>query len=242
MIKFNLSFKSLGESALLIEWPAEINEQILEDIISLQAKIETSLRDYLIETVNAYNSLTLIYNADLISFHSLQEQVQELYSSLTRTANPQTYLWKIPVCYDEEFGIDLKEMALAKNMSIKNIIEKHCEPIYTVYFLGFLPGFLYLGGLPEILHFSRRATPRIKIQQGAVAIGGHQTGIYPLESPGGWNILGNSPLTYFNVDQNPPCFAKAGDKLRFYSIDRKRYNEVKKLVDNGQYEPESELL
>lgn len=227
---------------MLIEWPAEINEQILEDIILLQAKIETALHDYLIETVNAYNSLTLIFNSDLISFYSLQEKVQKLYSTLTRTTKPQISLWSIPVCYDNEFGIDLEEMAKSKNLNTRQIIEKHCSTTYTVYFLGFLPGFLYLGGLPEELYFPRKPTPRVKIMQGAVAIGGHQTGIYPLESPGGWNILGNSPMSFFNVDQNPPCFAKAGDKLRFYSIDRKRYNEIKKLVDNGQYEPESELL
>ena len=112
----------------------------------------------------------------------------------------------------------------------------------NIYFIGFLPGFLYLGGLDERLFTPRKSTPRLRIEKGAVAIGGKQTGIYPQESPGGWNIIGNSPIQFFDNSKNTPCFAKAGDKLQFYSITLKEHHDIKVLVDAGVFQLESEEI
>jgi inhibitor of KinA len=170
----------------------------------------------------------------------LKEKVAIIYSSgfAKKESKPKT--WKIPVCYDEEFGIDLKEIAVSKKCGVKDIIYMHTSPKYLIYFTGFLPGFLYLGGLPATLLIPRRSSPRLQIIKGAVAIGGQQTGIYPTESPGGWNIIGNSPLEFFNPTQNPPCFSETGDYLKFYAIDRVAHQQIKKEVEVGAFEVESE--
>ena len=110
-----------------------------------------------------------------------------------------------------------------------------------MYFIGFLPGFLYLGGLPKVLEQPRKDKPRLKINEGDVAIAGYQTGIYPRTSPGGWNIIGNSPLSFFNVDEFPPCFAVSGDKVKFIQVDKIKHEEIKKQVEAGDYQIESEI-
>lgn len=238
MSQFVLNFKSFGASALLIEWPNRIDETILEEIISLQSQIENDFGEYIIETVNAYNSLTLLFKPETISHFNLKEKVQHIYRSGVQKSKEKKKTWKIPVCYDKEFGIDLNEIATAKKCSIDEIIDMHTKPRYVVYFTGFLPGFLYLGGLPATVHIPRKSIPRLRIIKGAVAIGGQQTGIYPSDSPGGWNIVGNSPLEFFDPQQSPPCFAKSGDYLKFYSVDRPHYQKIKEKVGNGTYEIE----
>ncbi|HCM77274.1 MAG TPA: allophanate hydrolase subunit 1 [Cytophagales bacterium] len=239
---FNLTYKSLGSSAILIEWINQIDEAILYDILSLQVKVETDLQDVLVETINAYNSLTIIYNPNQISFSELKEKIKALYEASNHENKIASKKWMIPVCYDQEFGIDLEEISKKNNFTIDEIIEAHSRPDYVVYFTGFLPGFLYLGGLPKSLHMPRRATPRVRIRQGAVAIGGAQTGIYPSESPGGWNIIGNSPLIFFDPSQSPPCFAKAGDHLQFYSINKSEYDLIAKEITSGKFIVESKAL
>ena len=149
-------------------------------------------------------------------------------------------LWKIPVCYDAVFGIDLKTISEEKNLPIEAIVKHHSQTIYTVYFIGFLPGFLYLGGLNETLYMPRKSTPRLKIEKGAVAIGGSQTGVYPSDSPGGWNIIGNSPIEFFNPKLKTPCFAKAGDHIIFQPISLSAYKNIKILVEAGVYQLDSE--
>lgn len=235
MSRFKIIFKSIGPSASLIEWPHQVNEDILEDILALQSKIEAELESDIVETVSAYNSLTVIHKEGIAATAALEEKIKIIYQSLTKPSKKAKITWKIPVCYDEEFGIDLKEIASLKNCTTKEIISAHCSSEYLVYFTGFLPGFLYLGGLPESLHVARKSTPRLRIKKGAVAIGGQQTGIYPVESPGGWNIIGNSPLRFFDPMHTPPCFAKAGDHLQFYSIERNEHEQLLKAVEQGTF-------
>ncbi len=241
MSRYPLTFKPIGKAALLIEWPNRIEETILDDIISLQQKLESSLGEILIETVNAYNSLTLVLKSSPASFADLESKVRAIHES-GEDHKTKKKLWKLPVCYEEEFSIDLKEIADIKKLSVDQIINLHCLPEYIIYFIGFLPGFLYLGGLSEKLHVPRRATPRLRIVRGAVAIGGQQTGIYPLDSPGGWNIIGNSPLQFFDPTNRPPCFASAGDHLKFYPVTKKEHQQIKERVEKGVFHLEYENL
>ena len=229
------TLKRYGDSALLIEWPSEISEVILAEIIEVQRSMENQLSSVLIETVNAYNSLTVIYDQEKIGFNDLEVKINTIIQSIKKgkSRHPH-YVWEIPVCYDDHFGIDLYEIALAKKMSKEEIISLHVDTTYLVHFIGFLPGFLYLGGLHPDLHFPRKSTPRLKISKGAVAIGGQQTGIYPSESPGGWNIIGSSPVVLFNVYEDPPCVIKPGDSVKFYSIDIKTYASLKKDAEDGR--------
>ncbi len=239
---FDLTFKPFGESAVLIEWPARIDEDILADIIALKEAIERTSNATILESVIAYNSLTLIFDREKTTPEQLQVEVNKLRSIARKPGTSKNKLWKIPVCYNEEFGIDLQEISKVKKLSIDEIVWKHCEPTYTVYFIGFLPGFLYLGGLLSELHQPRKSIPRIRIKKGAVAIGGSQTGIYPIESPGGWNVLGNTPLSFFDPHSSPPCFASPGDRLQFYSIQLDHYHHLKEEVEIGRFKLESESI
>lgn len=239
---FNLTYKPFGEQAILIEWPPKIDKSILKDILRFKQSIEKKNIKSIVELKSAYNSLLIIYDSVCRNFENEVESLKKLYKSLNPKHDIVSKQWKIPVCYDTSFGVDLEHISEAKNLSVNEIVNLHSQAVYTVYFIGFLPGFLYLGGLDAKLHFPRKSTPRLQIKKGAVAIGGHQTGIYPSESPGGWNIIGNTPVAFFNPKKNPPCFAKAGDSIVFTPISLKTYEDIKILVDAGVYELESEVV
>lgn len=239
MNKYKLRFKPYGSIAILIEWPKEINRDILKNRILFKRKIKMEMADYILDTVPAYNSLTVFFDTSKIKYSGVVKKVKEIYEVKYKDLNLPYKLWKIPICYDESFGIDLNEMAKSRNLSKEEIIQLHSSAIYDVHFIGFLPGFLYLGGLPEEIHFKRKATPRQKIIKGAVGIAGGQTGIYPRESPGGWNIIGNSPLDFFDVNQDRPCFANAGDRLQFVAVDKSAYEKILSKIKAGTYIIES---
>lgn len=228
--------------AVLIEWPKQIDTAILDDLLHFKDLILKKNRNTILEVRSAYNSLLVVYVLEVVDFKTAFVELQNIYQSNTDVLKTESRLWKIPVCYDAHFGIDLEYISKVKNCSEESIITRHASAIYTVYFIGFLPGFLYLGGLDSVLFTPRKSTPRLKIEKGAVAIGGNQTGIYPQESPGGWNVIGNSPITFFDATKEQPCFAKAGDKIQFYSISLQEYNQIKTLVEAKVYQLESEVL
>lgn len=238
LAQFELTFKAFGHSALLIEWPARLEENILNDILRLQSILESEINEGIIETVNAYNSLTVLFDPLKVNLAELQHTIKTLDRKDAIQVIKSNRTWKIPVCYDSSFGIDLEELSQSKKISIEELIQLHCQHTYLIYFIGFLPGFLYLGGLPEILHAPRRPSPRLKIDRGAVAIGGMQTGVYPSESPGGWNIIGNSPINFFDPKSNPPCFAKAGDRIQFFAVTVEDYKNIREEVLKGEYKIE----
>lgn len=234
MKKFNLTYRALGEEALLIEWPSRIDEAILEDILMFQKFITEKLNTKIQETINTYHTLSLFFDPDIISFDELVTAVKEIHASeKNNTKHLYASLWEIPVCYDVQFGIDLGHISKEKDLTWKEIIALHSKPIYTVYFMGFLPGFLYLGGLSEKLFIPRKETPRPVVVRGAVAIGGSQTGIYPCQSPGGWNIIGNSPVQLFNAQINPPSGIRAGDKIRFVPISLSEHEALSRDISRG---------
>jgi len=239
---FNLTYRTYGERSILVEWPAEINENTLRDVLNFKTKIEKCLFESKIKVTSAYNSLLIIYHSTIDNINSEILTLKSLYLEKKEVEKSRFKLWKIPVCYDNEFALDLDEISMQKNLTKKEIIRLHSEGIYTVFFIGFLPGFLYLGGLNEKLHVPRKSSPRLKIEKGAVAIGGNQTGIYPNESPGGWNIIGNTPITLFDASKDIPCFAKAGDKIQFVPIGIKEHQDISTLIKAGVYQMESEVI
>ena len=242
MDAFQLTYNPYGERSILVEWPSEINENILKDVLVFKYKLKNQKIEPNIEVKSAYNSLLITYNFTIENINDKVSALKKLYSNEEKVKKTLNRLWKIPVCYDDKFAIDMEEISKGKKLSKEEIIQFHSRSVYTVYFIGFLPGFLYLGGLNEKLHTERKATPRLHVKKGAVAIGGNQTGIYPNESPGGWNIIGNSPIDFFDASQETPCFAKAGDKILFVPIGLKEYNEIDVLVKARIYQIESEVL
>lgn len=239
---FELTYKPFGERSILVEWPSVISEEILKDIIGFKTAIEEKNIKSIVELKSAYNSLLISYNSICKNFENEVETLKNMYLSPKFSDDRMSVLWKIPVCYEDCFGIDLEAISIEKKLSKEAVIKRHSQAIYTVYFIGFLPGFLYLGGLDKSLHIPRKQTPRLKIEKGAVAIGGQQTGVYPSESPGGWNVIGNTPVSFFDVAKSNPCFANPGDHIVFKPITLKAYKEVKILVDAGVYQIESEVI
>ena len=235
-----ISLKPFGDQAILIEWPPKVEESILYDILVFSEYLKSEClerKDW--ELVPAYNSLTLIHHQKIDSPFNLIEQLKSWYSNVESQVPLKRQLWKLPVCYDEEFGIDLSQVADALSLSPERLIEMHTEHIYTVYGIGFLPGFMYLGGLPKDLEVPRRETPRLLVQKGSVGLAGKQTGIYPQDSPGGWNIIGNCPIPIFSVDKEQPCFVNVGDRIQFYPINRAAYDLHKIETEVGIYNIEN---
>lgn len=223
MPNYKISYKPFGEFAILIEWPSKINEAILADIIGFKSKIEESIN--LQEIIVGYNSLLLVSSYKIHDIDEKMYALNELYHQASKIKTSEVRHWEIPVCYDAKFGVDLEYISKKNNIAVEEIIKLHIERTYTIYFVGFLPGFLYLGGLNDKIAIPRKSTPRLKVPKGAVAIGGNQTGIYPEESAGGWNIIGNSPISFFDVKKKYPCFGKIGDTISFKSISIKEYKD-----------------
>ncbi len=238
---FELTYKSFGARAVLVEWPPIIAEEILWDVIGFKDRITKKQQESIEEVKSAYNALLLVYSDEITDFDHQVDILKKIYKSHSHTKTTKPTVWHIPVCYDDTFGIDLAEISKEKGLSKETIIKRHSKAVYTVYFIGFLPGFLYLGGLDNSLHTPRKSTPRLKTEKGAVAIGGHQTGVYPSESPGGWNIIGNTPVPFFDKTKTVPCFASPGDRIVFEPVGLKTYKDIKILVDAGVYQIESEM-
>lgn len=240
--QFQLSYKPFGNHAILIEWPSKIDKKILNDVLAFKKSIEINYTKVKVEVINTYNSITIFYDTTIENIYDEFSMLKSLYELQNTQKIQQSKLWKIPVCYDEKFGIDLEEISQENKLSKPEIIRLHPSQKYKVFFIGFLPGFLYLGGLPKKLHFPRKKNPRLQVEKGSVGIGGSQTGIYPQESSGGWNIIGNSPISLFDRKSEQPCFAKSGDRVQFFPISIEEHQEITNLIAYKRYHIESEVI
>lgn len=232
---YKITYKPFGKQAVLIEWNSIINEEILKDILRFKEKITSIKKGIFTDLIVGYNSLTIKYKEEFIDFYIEVEELKSVYKTYGITIKEENFIWVIPVCYDVQFGIDLEEISKKSNLSIEEIIKLHSEVLYTIFFIGFLPGFLYLGGLDSNLFFDRKSNPRLKVIKGSVAIGGKQTGIYPSESAGGWNIIGKTPIPFFDIKNENPCFAKSGDKIKFKPISLAEFYQIEKDVEKNNY-------
>jgi KipI family sensor histidine kinase inhibitor len=215
-----------SDSSLLIVFGNAISPQLHARVIglfqALRAKPDPRIRN-----------LHPGYTSVLIDFDPLQtshEELAEIVAQLTNAAASQdggrSNVVSIPVCYDAEFGPDLLELANYAKISPEEVIRLHSSATYLVYFLGFSPGFAYMGGLPEKLHMPRLATPRGQVAGGTVGIAGSQTGVYPVDSAGGWRLIGRTPWHLFDPSTDPPTRLQPGDVVRFSAIDRATFNAM----------------
>ena len=229
-----IQFISLSENAVLLSFGNTINEAIHEKLMHAKNSIEKNPFKGFVETVPAYNSLAVFYNPveahkddETISgtvIRQLKQILQKQEQSTDKPINKSTIT--IPVCYAEEYGIDLHELSVHLNLSIKEMTELHTAKSYKVFMIGFTPGFPYMGTLDEKLFTKRKAQPRVNIPPGSVAIAGNQTGIYPLATPGGWNIIGRTPLLLFDQQKENPFLLKAGDTILFEAITKKEFETL----------------
>lgn len=228
------TYKPFGEQAILIEWEQIISDKNLKEIVTFKSKLEASNTSFL-DLILGYNSLTVIYKHQILKLEVEVEKLERIYISDELKKTTRNYIWEIPVCYHKKFGLDLDIISEKNKLSVSKIIELHTAPIYTVFFIGFLPGFPYLSGLDKRLFIDRKPNPRLKVKKGTVAIGGKQTGMYPQETAGGWNIIGNTPINLFNVNKEKPCLLSSGDKIKFTSISIDEYENIEYQIINKTY-------
>lgn len=219
-----------------MEWQAIIDAEILNDILLFKEKIIAKNNIDFVDLIQGYNSLTIIYQSFITDFNKEMLLLKSIYSSALKIKKQTYFKWEIPVCYDLKFGIDLEEISQKTDLKIEKIIKLHSEAVYRIYFIGFLPGFLYLGGLNEQLFFDRKPNPRLNVAKGSVGIGGKQTGVYPQKSAGGWNIIGKTPIIFFNIENANPCFAKAGDFIKFKPISVDEFYQLEKEIKEKTYQ------
>ena len=223
----------LGDCAATIELGQEMSEEVNRKALAIQRWIDEHPWPGLIDSVIAYSSVTVFYDPAIVrrhpdsytAFQLTSRNLQQAYEqSIVDNSKPET-LARIPVCYDEEFGTDLQQIVSAKGLSVEEIIALHMSKIYRIYMLGFLPGFAYLGETDAALSMPRKQTPE-QVRAGSIGIVSNQTGIYPLDSPGGWYIIGRTPVRLFDPEAKIPVKLVAGDQLQFYQISREEYDAL----------------
>lgn len=225
----------LGDSALVVrvrEVSADPDEKSLRAVLDALHKIRNAQIPGVLEVVPAYTTIGVFYDPTRVAagiepeaaFEWIAGQIRQVVSArASGKARIESRLIEIPVCYDPEFAFDLDEVARQAALSPKEVVDLHRNAEYRVNCIGFTPGFPFLSGLPAKIATPRRATPRKEIPVGSVAIGGKQTGVYPIRSPGGWNVIGRTPLKLFDPTKNPPALLRAGDRVRFSSITRAKF-------------------
>ncbi|WLD94209.1 5-oxoprolinase subunit PxpB [Alkalihalobacillus sp. AL-G] len=223
----------IGDTAVTLHFGSKINEKTGNRIQSFTSLLIQQSYSWLIEFVPAYTTVTIYYDPiNLMEkgkspFSYIKQTLQDLADKIKDESNTNARTIEIPVCYGEDYGPDLEHVATSNKLSKEQVIDLHSNSNYRVYMLGFTPGFPYIGGLDEALATPRKQTPASRIPEGSVGIAGHQTGIYPNESPGGWQIIGRTPLKLFKAVHKPPTLLQAGDRVRFRSITEQEFLALK---------------
>lgn len=208
----------LGE----LNWNHPPNDELLEIQLGWIDYLKNQLGNEVKELRQGFTAIGIRWKDE----DSQKKFALEFSRNTIKTKGLPDRIWEIPVCYESEYGTDLGSLALAKHLRVNDIIELHSQPLYRIHFFGFLPGFMYLNGLPEVLHMPRKSVPDRSVFPGSIGIGGSQTGIYPMESPGGWHIIGRTPIKLFEPDQSPPVWASIGDRIQFVRISSEEMSEL----------------
>jgi inhibitor of KinA len=225
-----------GDSSVIIKAGTAISADINRTVRKLLVRIENENIDGITDFIPSYSELMICYDASVISFKKLLDTLRSLEDNIDDIELPESSIIWIPVLYGGESGPDLSEVAHFNNLSTEEVINIHISVKYLVYMLGFTPGFCYLGGMDPRIATPRKETPRVKIPAGAVGIADKQTGIYPVESPGGWQLIGNTPLRLFDPAGKPEFLINAGDYIQFYQVDEDHYRNIQAEIKEGKYQ------
>jgi len=229
---FKVSFRDCGDSALLIGFEEGHSRELSRFILGLSNELEHAAMAGLIESAPAFSSLTVFYDPLVLRREDLVASIEPLLSGDCPPGEPSR-TWTIPVLYGGGGESDLKDIASATGKSEAEVASLHSSAEYHVYMLGFLPGFAYLGDLPAALDLPRRATPRQRVPAGAVAIAAGMTAIYPLDSPGGWHILGQTPIPMWDMSKMDMPLLRPGDRVRFKPVDASEDAALREQIAAG---------
>lgn len=225
-----------GDKGLVVEFSNEISEAANKKVRNLYLAIKKHSLKGINEMVPTYRSLLIQYNPIERDIDNLIKRLQEIEQSLDTIELPKPRVIEIPTAYGGAFGEDIDFVAEHNGISVEKVVNIHSSTDYLIYMLGFTPGFPYLGGMSEQIETPRLKTPRTKIPAGSVGIAGKQTGIYPIESPGGWQLIGRTPIRLYDAKRDTPIILHAGDYLRFMPIDEDEYKRIADLVEKNEYE------
>lgn len=236
MTEVTLKYIPSGDSAFIIKAGDVISEEVNLVVRKLLARLEKESIPGVIDFIPSYNELMVCYDPAMIDYRQLLETFKKCAADLGAMALPAAEVVHVPVFYGGEAGPDLHHVAEHNRLAARDVITIHTSTDCLVYMLGFTPGFCYLGGMDKRIATPRQETPRLKIPAGSVGIAGEQTGIYPLESPGGWQLIGCTPLRLFNPESEPEFVFSAGDYIRFYPVERDEYERIASAVAAGTYQ------
>lgn len=225
-----------GDSSILLQFGNTIDPAINRKIAATVQLMREQHINGVTDVIPAFCSLLINYDPRVISYEQIKCRMEALVKIDVTAGDTRKRVFEIPVCYGGEYGPDIQNIADHAGLSVEEVIQIHTSRDYLIYMLGFLPGFTYLGGLDERIHTPRLANPRIRIPAGSVGIGGSQTGIYPMDSPGGWQLMGMTPVKTYDPDREVPILVEAGDYIRFVAIDEDEFHRIKELVDKNEYQ------
>ena len=219
------SVEALGDGALTLCFGTRIDDQVNARVLALWRCLVAQRLPGVIDLVPAFTTLTVLYDPLRCEDDALRARLLDLAGTLADESKPAR-LVEIPVCYEDELAPDMAHVCEHTGLSASEVVRLHSEGAYRIHFLGFSPGFPYLGGLDPRLATPRRATPRTAVEPGSVGIGGSQTGVYPQRTPGGWQLIGRTPLVLFDPMRAPPALLQAGDRVQFVSIPAREYEAL----------------
>jgi KipI family sensor histidine kinase inhibitor len=234
-------FLCAGDRALVVEFGDRVDRALSEDVLRLNAIIGANALSGVVETVPTFRSLMVHYDPLVTTRSNLEQAIRGL---LDRDRSPRidARLWRVPVCYEGEFAPDLTEVARLTGLTPDEVVALHSGTRFHVYMLGFLPGFPYMGDLPQALALPRRADPRLRVPAGSISIATSLTAIYPYESPGGWHLIGATPIRLFDAERPRPALFAPGDAVTFEVVDLASFAAIRQAVENRAYEVESEPI
>ena len=219
----------LGDCALVIAFGDEIDQAINWRVKTSWDRLEAASLPATVEHIPTFTNVTVIYDPLRASYKELVAEIGRVIEALpAQISGTEARTVEIPVCYGGDFGPDLESVAARNDLSPDEVVAIHCESTYPVYMIGFAPGFPYLGGMSERISAPRLDTPREKIPAGSVGIAGRQTGVYPIETPGGWRLIGRTPLRLFDPTRHSPSLLQAGDLVRFTAVSKKEYERTQR--------------
>ena len=230
-------FLPAGDAAFVVEFGDTIDRAISDRVMALAAAVRAA--DGVVETVPTFRSLLVQYDPRRTRAAALESTINGMLQN-AEVEPRDARRWRLPACYEGEFAPDLQDIATRAKLSTDKVVDLHASTPFHVYVVGFAPGFAYMGDLPEPLQFPRRETPRVKVPAGSVAIAQGLTGVYPLESPGGWHLIANCPVRFFDPEAERASLLVPGDEVFFEPVSRDEFSRVKGLVVKGGYTPRFE--
>ncbi|WP_270180486.1 5-oxoprolinase subunit PxpB [Alkalihalobacillus sp. CinArs1] len=235
----NVTLHPLGEACVKITYHEEVSHSLTSRIQAFCRELASLNKEGITEWVPAYDSVTVYYEPWVLNYDEITDILEDITAVATEASEKKVVI-TVPTLYGGEHGPDLEDLAKEKGMSQDDIIKLHTNEDYLINMIGFLPGFPYLSGLNERIAAPRLESPRQKVPAGSVGIAEAQTGVYPIESPGGWNIIGQTPLRLFQPEKDDPFLLNQGDYLRFQPVSKKEFNQILEQLEQGSYEVQRE--